>query len=162
MQYLAIFLLTRNLYDNSHLMLTCAVNARPLGRGMGCHLWIQLVIDILPQFLQLFIQYFTVLDHVIMAPDCNSHLHWFSANSHAKIDKIFRDACNSHLQFSPDNFHLIIILQFSSNYHLKNYHAVITWQFSTNLSPKMLSQFSLVMLKQFSLTIDEIDKCGCS
>ena len=26
--------------------------ARPLGRGMGCFLWIQHLIDILPQFLQ--------------------------------------------------------------------------------------------------------------
>ena len=38
--------------------------ARPLGQGMGCLLWIQHRIDILPQFLQLFMQYFTILDRV--------------------------------------------------------------------------------------------------
>ena len=44
--------------------------ARPLGRGMGCILWIQHLFDILPQFLQLFMQYLTILDRVIVALDC--------------------------------------------------------------------------------------------
>ena len=44
--------------------------ARPLGRGMGCILWIQHLIDILPQFLQLFMQNLTISDCVIMALDC--------------------------------------------------------------------------------------------
>ena len=39
--------------------------ARPLGRAMGCLLWIQYLIDILPEFLQLFMQYLTILDRVI-------------------------------------------------------------------------------------------------
>ena len=43
---------------------------RPLGRGMGCLLWVWNLTDILPQFPQLFMQYFTILDHVIMAIDC--------------------------------------------------------------------------------------------
>ena len=43
--------------------------ACPLGRGMGCQLWIQHLIDILPQFLQLFM--LTILVRVIMALDCN-------------------------------------------------------------------------------------------
>ena len=37
--------------------------ARPLGRGMGCLLWIQ-------QFLQSFMQYLTILDRAIMTLDC--------------------------------------------------------------------------------------------
>ena len=41
--------------------------ARPLGRGMGCLLWIKHLIDILPQFMQLFVQYRTILDRVITA-----------------------------------------------------------------------------------------------
>ena len=41
-----------------------------LGRGMVCLLWIQYLIDILPQFLQLFMQYLSILDHVITALDC--------------------------------------------------------------------------------------------
>ena len=44
--------------------------ARPLGRGMGCLLWIQDLIDILPQFLQLLIQYLTTLHRVITALYC--------------------------------------------------------------------------------------------
>ena len=33
--------------------------ARPLGRGISCLLWIQHLIDILPQFLHSFMQYLT-------------------------------------------------------------------------------------------------------
>ena len=44
--------------------------ARPLGLGMGCLLWIQHLIDIMSQFLQLLIQNLTILDRVIMALDC--------------------------------------------------------------------------------------------
>ena len=44
--------------------------ARPSGRGMECILWIMHLIDILPQFLQLFMQYLTILDHGITALDC--------------------------------------------------------------------------------------------
>ena len=44
--------------------------SRPLGRGMGCLSWIQLLIDILPQFLQLLMQYPTILDRVITALNC--------------------------------------------------------------------------------------------
>ena len=34
--------------------------ARPLGRGMGCLLWIQHLIDIMSQFLQLSMQNLTI------------------------------------------------------------------------------------------------------
>ena len=44
--------------------------ARPLGRGMGCLLWIQHLIDIMSQFLQLSMQNLTILDRVITAFDC--------------------------------------------------------------------------------------------
>ena len=44
--------------------------ARPSGRGMGCLLWIQHLIDILPQFLQLLMQYLIILNRVITALDC--------------------------------------------------------------------------------------------
>ena len=48
--------------------------ARPSGRGMGCLLWVQLLIDILPQFLQWYVQYHVILDRVISALDCISTL----------------------------------------------------------------------------------------
>ena len=38
--------------------------ARPLGRGMGCPLWIQHPIDNISQFLQLLMQNLTILDRV--------------------------------------------------------------------------------------------------
>ena len=44
--------------------------ARPLGRGMGCLLWIQHLIDIMSQFLQLLMQNLAILDRVITALDC--------------------------------------------------------------------------------------------
>ena len=59
--------------------------ARPLGRGMGCHLCIQHLIDILPQFLQLFVQYLTILDCVIAVLDCilkSCFLNLFDYGSH--------------------------------------------------------------------------------
>ena len=49
------------------------INKRhPLEQGVGCILWIQHLIDILPQFLQLFVQYLTILDCIIMALGCIS------------------------------------------------------------------------------------------
>ena len=48
--------------------------AHPSGRGMGCILWIQPLIDILPQFLQWCVQYFLMLDCVITALDCIGEL----------------------------------------------------------------------------------------
>ena len=55
--------------------------ARPLGRGMGCLLWIQHLIDIISQFLQLSMQNLTILDRVITALDCNGliitgYIYW--------------------------------------------------------------------------------------
>ena len=41
--------------------------ARPSGQGMGCFLWIQPVIDKLPQLLQWCMQYHGILDHTL---DC--------------------------------------------------------------------------------------------
>ena len=49
--------------------------AHPLGWGMGCILWIQHLIDILLELLQLLMQYLTILGHVITALDCMSHNH---------------------------------------------------------------------------------------
>ena len=43
--------------------------ACPLAWGMGCLLWIRHLTDILPQFLQLFRQYLTILGRVITALD---------------------------------------------------------------------------------------------
>ena len=42
-------------------------HSSPLGRGMGCLLWVQLLIDILSQSLQWCLQYHVILDCVIMA-----------------------------------------------------------------------------------------------
>ena len=47
--------------------------ARPLGRGMGCLLWIQHLIDNVPQFLELFMCYLTILGRVITALDCTGN-----------------------------------------------------------------------------------------
>ena len=44
--------------------------ARPLGRGMGCLLWIQHLIDLMAQFLQLLVQNLTIFYRVITALDC--------------------------------------------------------------------------------------------
>ena len=37
---------------------------------MGCLLWVHCLIDILPQLLQLYMQYLTILDRVVTALDC--------------------------------------------------------------------------------------------
>ena len=44
--------------------------ARPSGCGTGCLLCIQHLVVSLPRFLQLFMQYLTILDRVITALDC--------------------------------------------------------------------------------------------
>ena len=41
-----------------------------LGWGMGCNLWVQALIDSLPECMQLFMQYLTILDCVIMVLNC--------------------------------------------------------------------------------------------
>ena len=48
----------------------------PLGRGMGCLLWILHLIDIMSQFLQLLTHNLTVLDRAITALDCNFKWNW--------------------------------------------------------------------------------------
>ena len=55
--------------------------ARPTGRGMGCFLWVQPLIDILPQFLQWCGQYYVILDCVIMALDCLWNIQLLYINS---------------------------------------------------------------------------------
>ena len=45
--------------------------ARSSGRGMGCFLWVQLLIDILPQFLQWCVHFDVILDRVKTALQCN-------------------------------------------------------------------------------------------
>ena len=54
--------------------------SRPLGRGMGCLLWVQPLIDILSEFLQ-FLQYLTLLQGVIKALDCLFHYLFCYPNS---------------------------------------------------------------------------------
>ena len=44
--------------------------AHPIWRGTGCNLWIQPLINIVPQVWQLSMQYLIILDHIIMAFDC--------------------------------------------------------------------------------------------
>ena len=58
--------------------------AHPLGRAMGCLLWVQTLIDVLNPFLQWRVKYHVILDRVIMALDCISeimnwlmHSNWF-------------------------------------------------------------------------------------
>ena len=48
--------------------------ARPSGRGMGCLLWVQPLIDILHQFLQWCVQYHVILDLIIMVLNCICYL----------------------------------------------------------------------------------------
>ena len=52
--------------------------ARPLGRAMWRLLWIQHLIDILPQSLWLFMWYLTIFDRVITARDCI----WYTPQTH--------------------------------------------------------------------------------
>ena len=47
--------------------------SRPLGRGMGCILWIHHLIYILSEFLLSFMQYLTIWDRVITALHCISY-----------------------------------------------------------------------------------------
>ena len=54
--------------------------SRPLGRNMGCLLWIQHLIDILLQFLQQLMQCVTELDRVITALDCTHFSDWYLMN----------------------------------------------------------------------------------
>ena len=58
--------------------------ARPLGQGMGCLLWIQHLIDIMSQFLQLLMQNLTILDRVIKALDCISLCHLATTRYHSQ------------------------------------------------------------------------------
>ena len=44
--------------------------AGPAGPGMGCLWWIEHLMNILPQFLQLFMQYPTIVERVITANNC--------------------------------------------------------------------------------------------
>ena len=44
--------------------------ARPSGRAMGCLLWVQPLINILPQFLQWCVSYHVMLGRVTTALDC--------------------------------------------------------------------------------------------
>ena len=46
--------------------------ACPLGQSMGCLLWIESLIDILPQFLQWCVQYHFILNRVMISLDCSS------------------------------------------------------------------------------------------
>ena len=51
--------------------------ARPLGRGMGCILWVQTVIYTLPQSLQWCMQNHDILDRVITTLDCTCLCRWY-------------------------------------------------------------------------------------
>ena len=55
--------------------------ARPLGRGMGCLLCIQQLIDILPQFMQPFMQSLIISHRVKTTLDCITR-HRFFAQGH--------------------------------------------------------------------------------
>ena len=44
--------------------------ARPWGRGMGCLLWLQTLMNVIPKSLQCCVQYHVMLDRFITALDC--------------------------------------------------------------------------------------------
>ena len=68
--------------------------ARLLGRGMGCPLWIQHLIDILPEFLQSFMQYRTILDRVITTLDYSRNpLSWKTRTCLQSILQCQRQDC---------------------------------------------------------------------
>ena len=58
---------TINFLQNTHERHPIAC---PSGQGMGCLLWFQPLIDILPQLLQWCVQYHDMLDRIITALDC--------------------------------------------------------------------------------------------
>ena len=65
-----------------------------LGWGMGCLLWVQILIDILLQSLQWCIQYNVILDHVITAPDCSSGIVVDTVNKISWMTGIVVDTVN--------------------------------------------------------------------
>ena len=96
--------------------------ARPLGWGMGCLLWIQHLVDILPQLLQSFMQYLIILDRVITALDCilyailcytapNTH-HCIKTTGHMMGDM---KHCETFPQLSSDNLRLSFEYIYSYN-----------------------------------------------
>ena len=78
--------------------------ARLLVCGMGCLFWVKSLIDILLLFLQLFMQYLTILDWVIMALNCiqlDKEVIWiwhpnksFSSNGFSRDLHIFHKTFN--------------------------------------------------------------------
>ena len=51
-------------------IITRSVFSKIFMKDIGCLVWVQSLIDILPHFLQWYVQYHVILDHVIMALDC--------------------------------------------------------------------------------------------
>ena len=93
--------------------------AHLLGRGMGCGLGIQHLIDILPQSLQLFMQYLTILDRVLMALDCILVEFW------SKVISIWMSySClNTWIlvrQIPWDHFNIKMLSDQCKNSHYKN------------------------------------------
>ena len=61
---------------------------RPSGRAMGCLLWVQPLLDVVPDFLQLFMQYLTTLDCVLTALNCIVFHKYISVFKHMSVSKI--------------------------------------------------------------------------
>ena len=67
--------------------------ARPLGRGMGCILWVQTLIDILPPFLQWCAQYYVILDRAATALNCISQNLITCIDNYCLVTAVARSEC---------------------------------------------------------------------
>ena len=85
--------------------------ARPLGRGIWCILWIKHLVDFLPQFMQSFKQYPTILYRVITALDCickTQYWHVINCKQYWLNDK----CCSSYHGSPIWIFHYTILSSF--------------------------------------------------
>ena len=84
-----------NLLPNRHKRLPIA---RPRGRAMGCILWVESLIYVLPLLLRDFTYYHEIFDRVITVPGCVSMLHYSfisirKRNKNHKYDKVDPISC---------------------------------------------------------------------
>ena len=91
--------------------------ARPWGRGMGCRLWVNHLIDILPEFLQLYMQYLIISDRVIAALNC---IVWVTITTKLPI-------LVGLLKLYPpwSNFTAVLLLQ---NYIQQSTECLMSWK----------------------------------
>ena len=94
--------------------------SRPLGRGMGCLLWIQHLIDIFAESLHSFMQYLTILDHIMTALDYTMMV-WTQRNL-----SVWECKTLNYLSFMPDSQHACNVQKFLRNTGICYW--ILNWQ----------------------------------